>query len=91
MKVNDLAVVFKETTPHFPEGAVVKILDTSKDDPNTFLVASLEDIGEVEYKNRHDPEGAFYILLQYHSYWIKKENCKRIELEKKSLWQRIFG
>lgn len=91
MEVNDLVLVYEETTPLLHEGAVAKILDKSGDDPNTILVAKLEDIGEVEYKFRHDVNAVPIILMTEKSVWVDKKNCKLLKLKKPGFFGRLFG
>lgn len=91
MDINDTILIYENTTPMVPEGSIAKILDKSGDDPTTVLAATLEDIGEVTYKNRHDPNSIPFVLMAEKSFWVNLENCEKLCLEKpKPWWKRIF-
>ncbi len=89
MKVGDLVLIYKDITPMCLDGGVAQIIDTSGDDPNTILVANLEDIGEVTYKNRHDPDVVKWVLLAENSFWVNKVDCKRLSLDKPSFLDKV--
>ncbi len=91
MEVDDLILVYKDTTPLILEGGVCKIIDKSGDDPDTFLAVKLEDVGQVEYRYRHDPNAIPIVLMSECGIWVKKENLQVLSLEEpKPWWRRIF-
>lgn len=91
INLEDNLIVYRDTTPMIPEGGFVKVLDTSSDDPDSFLVAKISDIAVAEKRHGHDPNSLKNVLIFEHSFWVKKENVKLVNLDKpKSIWQRII-
>lgn len=79
-EVDDLLIVFKETKLA-EEGAIVKVLDRSIDDPTTFMVVKLEDVSKARGMND---------LYTRFSFWVNEDDCKKISLERpKSIWSKI--
>lgn len=91
MEVGDLVLVYRDTTPMLTDGAICKIIDKSGDDPDTFLVAKLQDVGSVEYRFRHDPNAIPIVLMSECSLWVHKNDFKVLSLDKKPWWKRMFG
>ena len=86
IKLNDIVVVVKDT-PVFIDGAVVKVIDTSVDDPESLLVATLETIGRFD--------NDMIRILTEGSFWVKRDRCYPLDFTmptkqtKKGLFQRI--
>ena len=58
----------------FPDGAIVQVLDRSEDDPETFLVVTLQDLGKCG-----DDVMKMY---QSSSSWVHQDNCAEFSYAK---------
>lgn len=88
-EINQDLVVYKDNIS-YPQGAVVRVMDRSKDDPETYLVISLQDLGLAN--------GDIGRMYAEHSKWIHQNDCEIMQYERppklglfKRIWRVIFG
>lgn len=87
--INQDLIVYKDNIA-YPQGAVVRVMDRSKDDPETYLVISLQDLGAAN--------GDLNRMYAEHSKWVHQDDCQILEYARPEkvglfvrLWRAIFG
>lgn len=88
-EINQDLIVYKDNIS-YPEGKVVRVMDRSGDDPETFLVISLEDLGSSN--------GDTTRMYSEFSKWVHQNDCRAISYDRpeelglfKRIWRTIFG
>ena len=88
-EINQDLIVYKDNIS-YPQGAVVRIIDRSQDDPETYLVISLQDLGAS-----NNDLGRMYNEF---SKWVHQNDCSVLEYSRPAkmglfvrIWRAIFG
>lgn len=80
-EVNDDLLIYKDTE-QFPEGALVRVVDRSMDNPETYLVITHEKIGEAR--------GDVGRMYGEFSWWVHQDDCVKLSYNRPKPWWKLW-
>ena len=78
---NDDLIIY-EGSESYPDGAIVRVIDRSMDDPKTYLVITLQDLGLA-----NGDMGRVYAEM---SSWVHQSDCTLLSYSRPKPWWKLW-